>query len=56
MVNWVSNSQRLLNKLNNEKLLKEPSDIILDKYHTEKILGLCWNPWKDAFVFQCKKC
>ena len=46
--NWSSNSQKVVNYLNNEYTANQTSK---DLTNTEKVLGMFWDSRKDSFVY-----
>lgn len=51
MVNWMCNSQKVLNALPVEVLSNQNKNLNLENGESERVLGLNWNSQKDCFVF-----
>lgn len=51
MVNWICNSQKVLDALPADILSKNNKNLNLENGETDRVLGLIWNSQKDCFVF-----
>lgn len=51
MVNWICNSQKVLDVLPIDILSKKNKNLNLENGETDRVLGLIWNSQKDCFVF-----